>query len=267
VNKTIEFTDLKPLLDELNGMITSGNRYVYRGYNIEEELYPSVIRGTDFSDYEEELLVRYERYALAYGNVTNQTDFMLSAQHYGLPTRLLDFTYNPFVALFFATFKLKIVSDNDDSNYYSLRYADMNNCICATLLHHVPTLAQLDGTAACTFAIRAYQGFKQLENLMKGQQDKKLILLDPNQTDSRILMQQGLFMLPYTLDKGEHLKIVKNNTTLIKIHKDLRNGIRAYLDKLGYNTYRLMPDLASVCFAVKNDVEQTIQMRSVKVNG
>lgn len=35
------------------------------------------------------------------------------------------------------------------------------------------------------------------------------------------------------------------------IHKNLRNELIKYLDILGYNTFRLMPDLSSICEAVK----------------
>lgn len=38
------------------------------------------------------------------------------------------------------------------------------------------------------------------------------------------------------------------------IHKDLRTDLLKYLDTLGFSTFRLMPDLASVCYAVKKKV-------------
>lgn len=64
-------------------------------------------------------------------------------------------------------------------------------------------------------------------------------------------MQQGLFMFPYSLDQEKHKEILTRNTNLIKIHKDARNELLEYLDTIGLNSFRLMPDLQNVCDAIK----------------
>ena len=80
---------------------------------------------------------------------------------------------------------------------------------------------------------------------------ESIIFIDPNQANQRIIMQQGLFMFPYTLDEDKHSEIIAKNTKCIMIHKTHRNKVLEYLDILGFNSFKLMPDLGSICDAIK----------------
>jgi FRG domain len=73
-------------------------------------LIPSIARGTkdgtfsDVSSLEDTLLREFRLAAAPIMDVepTNEIDWVFLAQHYGVPTRLLDWSTNPMVALFFA---------------------------------------------------------------------------------------------------------------------------------------------------------------------
>ena len=76
-------------------------------------------------------------------------------------------------------------------------------------------------------------------------------------------MQQGLFLFPYTLEDKAHNELLNKNTGLIKINMKIRDELQRYLDTIGINSYRLMPDLSSVCEAVERKIRDERARSSV----
>ena len=282
------------LITRLTELAESG-KYVFRGYSKQDQLQPNIIR-KNLVEKERDLLFEFERSANQYLNTSNPVDFMSYAQHYGLPTRLLDFTYNPFIALFFSLFTPKSTnySTKEDASYYYIRYCNIENSI---IIRHVPIFNRGDLLEINSMANRCMELietvdmmfneehiFESSEHLSKDiaieqffgniasktlviDSDKyvsdnvskinknSLFFVDPNQSNQRLVMQQGLFLFPYTLETKRHMELLDNNTGLIKISKDIREELQIYLDTIGINSYRLMPDLSSVCEAVVRKVK------------
>lgn len=291
------------VINELSSLAKNKN-LVFRGYGKQTELYPNIIRNSDLTNREIELLSNFEKYGLQYFSVNNAIDFMSYGQHFGLPTRLLDFTYNPFVALFFSLFMPKGTNykNEEDKDFYYIRYSDLDNQIVFNSLPLLTTIED-DYFKADSFTYQCIKGIETINGILnslyektKGDNDiaiqrilmycktiyktthnynsspnaeqlkpftddlldkfhsKKILFIDANQCNNRIVMQQGLFMFPYNLDKKMHLETIEKNTYLIKIHKSTRRELLDYLDTLGINSYRLMPDLQSICYAIKRNV-------------
>jgi len=272
------------LIDYLTGLAEHEDN-LYRGYSKQDELLPSIIRKREM-DIEIELLKEFERYGAHYFSAVNPVDFMSYAQHYGLPTRLLDFTTNPFIALYFAMFKQKgpRYTVADDKDYYYIRYARRIESLCFDELPvrfsdmyyddnsiYSPTQdLEIRGGAkkpmtGYSLWSKARRMLYEIENttrqsvdgiLQSGIRGERLLFIEPNQSNQRIIMQQGLFMLPYTLNQTKLQEILDKNTTVIMIQKNLRETMLSYLDTVGINAFRLMPDLQNICEAVERKVRE-----------
>lgn len=101
---------LQDAIDQLGGYFAEARgRWVFRGHsNRDYTLLPSVGRSSHTSNsrakYERSLFDIFCREAGGYITTRpkNEWEWLSFAQHHGLPTRMLDWTYNPLVALYFA---------------------------------------------------------------------------------------------------------------------------------------------------------------------
>lgn len=264
---------IEQIIDRLNELALSDKDYLFRGYSKQDELKPGIIRGKDYRNKERALLFDFEKYGSSYFHAMTPIDFMSYGQHFGIPTRLLDFTHNPFIALSFALFRPKgpNYTEANDKEYYYIRYAAASENICLPSIVYRATWGDVEkpveslaekAWSCITNADEMYSSSGKIEDLYKYKDEeerdrdqakydnKAILFIDPNYSNQRIIMQQGLFMFPYTLDEAEHMSILENHSDFIMIHKSHREKLLNYLDTLGYNTFRLMPDLKSVCDAI-----------------
>ena len=219
---------------------------------IKKQLMPNIIRYKNYSEKEFEILKAFEQYYGIYTTANNCWEFLALAQHSGLYTRLIDFTYNPFVALFFS---LNIQKKTGNQYIiYAINKKDIQ--IIDNPVNYSP---QFDNGVlyldSAPFDVdRPFSDV--LRHAFENIKDKNTIIaLKPNYRNLRILVQQGLFLVPPVL-KRQHLDSLFNGKIIkIVIDENIRLDALDYLIKLGYDEYHLMPDLDSLCKEINNRID------------
>ena len=215
--------------------------YVYRGLSSDQyDLTTSLVRlGGRFAELEPHLLRNFKKYAHRDASPGSSIwNWLAVAQHHGLPTRLLDWTFSPYVALHFATAdinrydlngviwcvnnvksneflpeKLKAVISEEGSNVFT---AEMLEPVCSSL--------------------------KELEKL---QEADFTLFLEPPSLDLRIVHQFALFSVMSTAGAELHkwLELHPDLYYRIIIPACLKWEIRDKLDQANITERVLFPGL------------------------
>lgn len=215
--------------------------YVYRGLNC--ATYPmqtSLMRlGGDYAKLERHLLRNFRKYAhrnAAPGN--SMWNWLAVAQHHGLPTRLLDWTYSPYIALHFATANLHHY--DKDGVIWCVNYVETNQYLPPKF----KSVIQEEGSNAFT-AEMLESVCSNLQELDSFQEEPFTLFLEPPSLDERIVNQHALFSLmsgpAYRIDTwlDEHPK----HYYKIIIPKTLKWEIRDKLDQANITERLLFPGL------------------------
>ena len=217
---------------------------VFRGEgDAANELTTSLARiGGEYADLERHLLRNFRKYA--YRDTRNETfwDWLAVAKHHGLPTRVLDWTHSPYVALHFAT--ATPTTYDRDGVVWSVDYVQAAQHLPAALRE----LVHDEGSNSFSTEMieRAAEGLAELEALAEG--EDFVVFLEPPSLDDRIVNQYALFSLmsSATARLDEWLEARPGLARRIVVPAELKWEVRDKLDQANVTERVLFPGLDGI---------------------
>ena len=189
--------------------------------------------------------MRYSRPHLATSPV-NEWEVLVAAQHHGVPTRLLDWTYSPLVAAHFATSEAHVTRDRA---LWRLDWQQMHAAF------ELPKLALLIEDLARTFGSEN-QPFTPWSLFASTKGDRRTLarqfacMIEPPSLDARIIAQAAVFTLCTDTSRPFDAFLegagLASALTKFVIPESEATRFRDQLDLVGIDERRVFPDLDGV---------------------
>ena len=194
---------------------------------------------------ESSLLTRFKQSAamLTTINSNDNFDWLFIMQHYGVPTRLLDWTESPLAALYFAV--SDSMKDHKDGALWLLKPTELNKIarIETTEKNYIPSF---DDEELENYSVKSLSSTPKLQLAP--------IATIATRNNTRIQAQLGVFTIHH-LDRRPIEKFcTKKEVIKYIIPKSAKPKIRLELELLEINKFTLFPELSSIGEIIKSKI-------------
>ena len=217
------------------------SNFAFRGEaDAARELSTSLARlGGDFAGVEQHLLRNFRRYAgLDAVPADTVWNWLAVAKHHGLPTRVLDWSHSPYVALHFATAAQE--HDGRDGAVWCVDYVAAHEQLPARLREAL----EREGSNVFTVEMLA-EAAGSLADLADLAAEEWVLFFEPPALDARIVNQYALFSLTSTpgarLDDWLSQRPALGRRVVVPA--ELKHEVRDKLDQVNVTERVLFPGL------------------------
>lgn len=227
--------------------------YTFRGQNNEEYSLSSSLRrnyGLNARIAEKRLLKNFKKYGVAFNSDIGSSIWknIVMAQHHGLPTRFLDFSYSPLVALHFALIDNK---NNKNAVVWAINVEIVHNKLIPE--KYVKKLKEHN---AYSFDIEMLEELEiSIESYNDDMKENGFIFIEPMSIDARIVNQWSNFaIVPDAIDPLDIF--LKNSKFEMLGYKFIIPSskiptFRKQLNHIGINERILFPDIDGLASYLK----------------
>ncbi|HJQ38240.1 MAG TPA: FRG domain-containing protein [Thermoanaerobaculia bacterium] len=213
------------------------SNFVFRGMPRASRGLETSLQSGGFEAHERHLLSSFRKYALR--NAVHGDwvwNWLSLAKHHGLPTRLLDWSYSPYVALHFATYDVF----DEDAIIWCVDYRKAHELLPKPLRKVLEAEdVNIFTTDLLNIVAKTLAEFDALSH------DDFVLFFEPPSLDERIVNQFALFSLPSSakLSLEELLSRRENTYRRIIIPASLKWEVRDKLDQANITERVLFPGL------------------------
>lgn len=259
-------------LDDLNDEVYEEEVvFFYRGHaSVKYELKPSIFRNNHILKEDKLFKDIITRCPSDFSECDSTFEKLVKMQHYSLPTRLLDITSNPLVALFFACKNYNNSEENEDGRLYrfevkerDIRYFDSDSVSVVANISRRPidfsieNIKRMDkedfnDEIPIQYLLHEIRAEKpHFLDLIESKHIESVFCVKPKLDNPRIIRQEGAFFIFGINNEKSKPAIFEVDCKSFIINKSDKEKILSQLDILGINESTLFPEIEHVAKHLK----------------